>query len=148
MYNPPFEDRPASDALAVGPLRVLSHPSCELGPKPAVCYRRIDFPVAASNQGHIGRAEPRRSLNKGGKHLLQIEGRAADDLQHITRRSLVLERFFKIAGALAQLAKKPRILHRNDSLRREVLQERDLLVGEGADLLTNSYDYAEQHIVF
>jgi hypothetical protein len=35
------------------------------------------------------------------QHRLQIEGRAADDLQDIACRSLVFERFFEIARALA-----------------------------------------------
>ena len=33
-------------------------------------------------------------------------------------------------GALAQFAQEPRVLHRDDRLRGEVLQQRDLLVGE------------------
>jgi len=53
---------------------------------------------------------------------LQIEGRAADHLQHVARRSLVFERFFEVAGALAQFAEQSRVLHRDDGLRREVLQ--------------------------
>jgi len=40
-----------------------------------------------------------------------------------------------LIGALAQFAQQAGVLHRNDGLRREVLQQGDLLVGERADLL-------------
>jgi hypothetical protein len=43
--------------------------------------------------------------------------------------------------------KQPRVLHRDDRLRREVLQQRDLLVGKGALLLTVDADHAEQDSV-
>ena len=36
---------------------------------------------------------------------------------------------------LARLGDQPRVLHRDDRLRREVLQQRDLLVGERPHLL-------------
>ena len=38
--------------------------------------------------------------------------------------------FCHLVGALTQFAQQPRILHRNDRLRREVLQQRDLIVTE------------------
>ena len=83
----------------------------------------------------IGIAQPRCGFDQRVEHRLQIEGRAADDLEHVAGRGLVFERFFEIAGALAQFAEQPRVLHRDDRLRREVLQQRDLLVGERADFL-------------
>ena len=51
-------------------------------------------------------------------------------------------------GALAQFAKKPRVLHRDDRLRREILQQPDLHVGERTHLLTHGCDNAEQSIAF
>jgi hypothetical protein len=47
-------------------------------------------------------------------------GRAADDVEHLAGRGLVFERFFEVARARLQFAEQPRILHRNDRLRREV----------------------------
>ena len=49
-------------------------------------------------------------------------------LQHLGGRCLLLQR-------LARLGHQPRILHRDDRLRGEVLQQRDLLLGERPDLL-------------
>ena len=50
-------------------------------------------------------------------------------------------------GALAQFGEQPRILHRDHRLRREVLQQRDLLVGERPHLLAIERDDAEHAIV-
>src|ERR1700746_3658623 len=46
--------------------------------------------------------------------------------QHCQGRSLLLQ-------CLAGLSQKPRILHRDNRLRREILQERDFFLGKGAD---------------
>ena len=48
--------------------------------------------------------------------------------KHLGGRGLLLQR-------LARLGDQPRVLHRDDRLRREVLQQRDLLVGERPHLL-------------
>jgi hypothetical protein len=74
---------------------------------------------------------------------LKIEGRAADDLQHVAGRGLVLERFLQVAGALLQLAEQPRILHRDHRLRGEILQQRDLLLGERPNLPAVDHNVAE-----
>ena len=48
---------------------------------------------------------------------------------------------------LARLGDQPRVLHRDHRLRREVLQQRDLFVGERPDLLAIDRDRAEQRVV-
>ena len=50
----------------------------------------------------------------------------------------------EIVGALAQLAKQPRVLDGDHGLLGEVLDQRDLLVGEGTDLLPEDRDRADQ----
>ena len=44
------------------------------------------------------------------------------------------------------LGDEPRILHRDDRLRREILQQRDLLIGERTNFLTIDRDIPEQRI--
>ena len=56
--------------------------------------------------------------------------------KYLGGRGLLLQR-------LARLGDQPRVLHRDDRLRGEVLQQRDLLVGEGPDLLANYRYYPE-----
>jgi hypothetical protein len=53
-----------------------------------------------------------------------------------------------LVGAGAQFAEQPRVLHRDDRLRREVLQQCDLLVGERAHLLAVDDDRPKQSIFF
>src|SRR5205085_12090166 len=50
-------------------------------------------------------------------------------------RGLVFGRLLQVAGALARLGDQPRVLHRDDRLRREILQQRDLLLRERPHLL-------------
>ncbi len=71
------------------------------------------------------------------EHRLQVESRAADDLEHIGGGGLLLKRF-------AQLAEQPGVLDGDDGLGGEILHQLDLLVGEGAHLLAVDGDRADQ----
>src|SRR5262249_46539351 len=66
---------------------------------------------------------------------LQIERRAADDLEHVGGGGLLLQRFGEIAGTLTQLVEQPGVLDGDNSLSGEVLNQLDLLVGERQNLL-------------
>ena len=72
-------------------------------------------------------AQPCGRLDQRVEHRLQIEGRAADDLEHVGGGGLLLQRF-------AQLVEQPRVLDSDDGLGGEVLDQLDLLVGEGPRL--------------
>ena len=74
------------------------------------------------------------------EHRREVAGRGIDDLQHLGRRGLLLQ-------SLARLGQEPRVLHRDDRLRREILQQRDLLLGKRPDLLAIDRDRAEQPAV-
>src|SRR6516165_5160754 len=52
-----------------------------------------------------------------------------------------------LIGALAQFVQQPRVLHCNNRLRGEILQQRDLLVGKRADLLAEDMEHAEQRLL-
>src|SRR6516165_61391 len=56
----------------------------------------------------------------------------------------VLECDAEFPLTLADLIQQPRILHRNDRLRRKILQQRDLLVGEWPHFLAKYRNSAEQ----
>ena len=75
------------------------------------------------------------------EHRREVTGRGIDDLQHLGGRGLLLQ-------GLARLGQEPRILHRDDRLRREVLQQCDLLVSKRPHLLAERGDDAEQRAVF
>src|SRR5262245_13944937 len=94
-----------------------------------------------SAYGHrVGLAQPRRRLDQRVEHSLQVEGRAADDLEHIGGSGLLLQRF-------AQLVEKPCVLDGDHGLRGEVSDQLDLLVGEGANLLAIDFDGPDQLVI-
>jgi hypothetical protein len=76
----------------------------------------IEIAVAAPDEGHLRSAQACGGFNQRVEHRLQVEGRAADDLEHIAGRGLVFERFLKIMGAVAQLVEQPRVLDRDHRL--------------------------------
>ena len=100
----------------------------------------VFFPVAPVQEGLIGLAQACRRLDQRIEHRLQIERRAADDLEHVGGRGLLLERF-------AQLVEQPRVLDGDDGLRGEVLDQLDLLVGEWPHLLAVDGDRADQLVI-
>ena len=69
------------------------------------------------------------------EHRLQLARRGGDDLQHFRGRGLLLQGLAQIIGALAQFLEQPRVLDGDDGLLGEVLDQRDLLVGERPHLL-------------
>src|SRR5262249_50553167 len=71
---------------------------------------------------------------------LQIEGRAADNLEDVGGGGLPLKR-------LAQFVQQPRILDGDNRLRGEVLEQLDLLVGERLNPLAIGRDCAEERIL-
>src|SRR5215471_3535672 len=67
------------------------------------------------------------------EHRGEVARRRIDDLQELGGRGLLLQGF-------ARLGDQPRVLHRNDRLCGEVLQQHDLLVGEWSDLAAVNID--------
>ena len=78
--------------------------------------------IAAVDRPVAGVAEPSGRFGECVEHWLQIEGRTADDLQHVARCGLVFERFLKVGGAVAQLVQQPRVLDRDHRLCSKALQ--------------------------
>ncbi len=84
----------------------------------------------------LGLAQFGRLFEHRVEHRSEVAGRRIDDLQHLGGRGLLLQ-------GLARLGNEPRVLHRDHRLRREIFQQRDLLVGERPDFLTIGGDIAE-----
>jgi hypothetical protein len=113
LDGPAFERDPPDERLLVhaeGPrLDVLAEFAGE-----AVARGGIIETVADKPDGRlVGMAEPARRLHQRVEHGLQIERRAADDLEHVCSGGLLLQRF-------ARLVEQPGVLDGDDSLRREV----------------------------
>src|ERR1700730_8757639 len=75
------------------------------------------------------------------EHRREVAGRGIDDLQYLGGCGLLLQ-------GLARLSDEPRVLHRNDRLVGEILQQRDLLLGKWPYLLTKHVNDAPRLVVF
>src|SRR5258708_33279989 len=75
-------------------------------------------------------------LGQRVEHFLQIERRAADHLENIGSRSLLLQRLAQVVRALAQFPEQSRILHGDDGLVGEIAEQLNLLVSKRLALLT------------
>ena len=94
-------------------------------------------------RSRIAACRPRiagRRLHQRVEHRLQIEGRAADDLEHVGGGGLLLQRF-------AQLVEQPRVLDGDDGLSGEVSDQIDLFFSKGPNFLPVNYDCANQPVV-
>ena len=78
---------------------------------------------------------------------MQIERRAADDLQHVGCRGLLFERLLNIARARLHLVEQAHILDCDDGLVGEGLDEFDLARTEGAGLRLSDDENAFDPIV-
>src|SRR5207248_2285039 len=74
------------------------------------------------------------------EHGGEIAGRGVDDPQHLGGRGLLFQGF-------ACLGDQPRILHRDDRLCREVLEQCNLFVAERPDFLTERGDSTQESVV-
>ena len=96
--------------------------------------------LESEQSAEIGLANSHSVLQHGLEHRLQLAGRTRDDAQHLRCRGLLLQRLGEIVGALAQLVEQPRVLDRDDRLVGEILQQRDLLLGERPHLHATDQD--------
>src|SRR5215468_5073378 len=95
-----------------------------------VALQSVDHP-------HVGVAQTNCRLDQRIQYRLQVEGRAADYLEHVGSGGLLLQRF-------AQLVEQARVLDGDDRLAGEVRDQLNLLVGEWLDLLAVDADRADQ----
>src|SRR5262249_40828506 len=108
--------------------------------QPVTRLEVVSFAPRPTYDGHLRLTQPCRRLDQRVEHGLQVEGRAADDLQHVGGGGLLLQR-------LAQFVEQAGILNGNDGLGGEVLEQLDLFVGERPHLLTKNDDRTHQRVV-
>ena len=106
--------------------------------------RRKPSPFARMTAAISASHSSRRRLDQRIEHRLQIERRAADHLEHVGGRGLLLQRFREVAGLRLHLVEQPHVLDRDHGLVGEGLQQLDVMVGEGAGLLSRDHDQADR----
>ena len=93
-------DRPISR-----PVAPLSNEGIGLGREPEASRRSINLSFPAKNHRLVRTTEAYRGCDERIENWLQIDGRTADDLQHIAGRGLVFERLFELVRTFAQFPK-------------------------------------------
>src|SRR5215470_4612330 len=88
----------------------------------------------------IGRAKPGSRFDERVEHHLEVESRAADDLEHVGGGCLLLK-------GLAQLVEQPCVLDGDDGLCGKVFCQLDLLVCERSNFLTVDNHRADWFVV-
>src|SRR5262249_8151198 len=114
----------------------MLHKRGELGCKAVGHGTKEGCPPPAGDRAHLGVAEPGCRFQKRLQDRLQVERRAADDLEHVGGGGLLLE-------GLAQLVEEAGILDGDDRLPGKALEECYLLVRERTDLLAIDRDDAD-----
>jgi hypothetical protein len=64
----------------------------------------INCSSTAEDVRTLSLAQPRSRIDQRFEHCLQIEGRAADDLQYLRGRGLLLQRLGKVLPSLGEFA--------------------------------------------
>src|SRR6516225_8088967 len=137
-----------NDLPAPEPLKKLAASWHAFACKRSVFFRvtsrgdgRHAFAVIKTERAECGPAQGMRLFQNRVENWGEVAGRGVDDLQYLGGRGLLLQ-------GLARLVDQPRILHRNDCLCGEVVQQCDVLVGEWSYLLAVYRDRAEERAVF
>ena len=126
------QQNPPDNGVASGRERQPAHKRVSLRFVAEGCRHPICLPVTGDDMGRLRDAKPRGGFDQRVKHRLQIEGRAADDLQHVAGRGLVFQRFLKIGRAGLQRAISLGAADGDHRLLGEGFQQFDLAVGEAA----------------
>jgi hypothetical protein len=99
------------------------------------------FAVVSPESAHLGSAQPGSLFEHRIEHWSEVAGRRIDDLHYLRSGGLLFQ-------GLARLGQKPCVLHRDDRLRRKILQQRDLFVGKQADFLPIDDKHSEECTLF
>src|SRR5262245_8847028 len=91
--------------------------------EPVVRFEVVIFALRSTYVHRVRLTQAGRRLDERIEHRLQIERRAADDLEHVGSGGLLLQ-------GLAQLVEQAGVLDGDDGLRGEGLDQIDLLLGK------------------
>src|SRR5262249_29423394 len=102
-----LEYDPAGDRPAIRPERMLFHVLLLLRGKAVARDMMVGAALGEPDGSPIRAAKACSRLGERVEHRLQIEGRAADDLEHVGGGSLLLQRFGEVARAGLPVVERP-----------------------------------------
>ena len=79
------------------PIGLRSKKLYQLRREPVVGCRAKYLAVKPQDDSTLSAAQPRRVLHEGFEHWLEVERRAADHLEHLAGRRLLLQRLGQLA---------------------------------------------------
>ena len=115
----------------------MAHRYCARGGnnyRTKVSPRSHHIALAESQHHVVNPTNPGRALDDGVEDRLHVRRRAADDPEHLGRRSLMLQRLAQFRIALLQFFEQADVFNCYHGLVREGLEKSDLLVGKGVNL--------------
>ena len=106
MDSSVFERCTASSAISAGTNRISAYKIVELLRSVDGYHHPQQLAVETVNVRSVGSTQPDRAFGDGFKHSLKIECRAADNIEHLRGRCLLLQRFGKLAAARLHLVEQ------------------------------------------
>ena len=104
------------------------------------CYTLVHAVTLAGDSTLISLAQPGGSFDEGIQYRFEIERRAADDLENIGGRRLLLQRF-------TQLVEEARVLDGDDGLVGERGEQFYLFISESLQLRPSQYQHPDRGIL-
>src|SRR5262249_53609127 len=126
----PLQCSPSRSRSSPSADHILTQEISEFRQGSIISHCAENLAVESEYDSSFGVAKPRRVLNQGIEDWLQIKGGATDDLEHFTRRSLLLQRLGEIAVSFLQLFEQPYVLNGDDGLVCKSLEKGDLFFGK------------------
>ena len=100
-------------------------------------------PLAQGDRALVGAAKPNCRIDQRSEDWLQVEGRAADDLEHIGGCGLLLQRFGELGGARLHFFEQTNVFDGDHRLIGEGLDKLDLFVAERAHFIAANHKHAD-----
>ena len=98
--------------------------------------RNHSVPLVESQHHVINPTNPSGTLDDGIEDRLHVRGRAADNAEHLSRSSLMLQGLAQFCIAFLQFLEQTHVLDGDHGLVSKGFEESDLLISEWTDLRT------------
>src|SRR5262249_27517370 len=133
LYCPVLNSYAPDDRAVSWPNRVTVYPLPKARRSIVIRCEVVQLTVRPKDEPLLGCAKPRRVLDQSVENWLKFERRAADDLEHIRGRDLLLQGF-------AQFVEQPRVLDGDYGLVGKGLEKHDLLVSKRIDYRASKHN--------
>src|SRR5262245_41429919 len=103
MKNFALKQRSSRNCTSINLSRVTCYKFRYLGRQSIGCFIMKKRVSRSTYRRDFGPAQSGRRFDEGVEHGLQVERRAANDPEHVGRRSLLLQRLVALAGELGDI---------------------------------------------